>query len=100
MAPPRGSARVAARDPDAHLREAHRRGAQGTEEEEGFGMSQEMRLAALLRERWVSPLDALEFAGCLRLGARIYDLRRAGVAVAERWRTENGKRFKEFRIAP
>lgn len=35
----------------------------------------------LIRHRVISPLEALEVYGCYRLGARIYDLRQAGIKI-------------------
>lgn len=31
----------------------------------------------------ITPLDALELYGCMRLGARIYDLRKAGHSISK-----------------
>jgi len=62
-------------------------------------MNQTKRLLSLTRRRWVSPLVALQSIGCLRLGARIYDLRRQGHQFDERWRKlPNGKMVKEFKL--
>lgn len=38
-------------------------------------------LAHLQQGQSITPLDALEMFGCLRLGARIYDLRKDGVEI-------------------
>jgi hypothetical protein len=40
-----------------------------------------MILEALKRGRKITPLEALRNYGCLRLGARIYDLKKAGHAI-------------------
>ena len=54
----------------------------------------------LMLKDWVSPIDALEKVKCFRLGARIYDMRRAGIDVEERWvEGQDGKRWKEFRLS-
>ena len=54
----------------------------------------------LMLEGWVSPLSALMHTGSMRLGARIYDMRRAGIDVEERWvEGQDGKRWKEFRLS-
>ncbi len=52
----------------------------------------------LMLAGWVSPLLALEKAGCMRLAARIHDLRRSSIEVEERWVEEGGKRWKEYRL--
>jgi hypothetical protein len=40
--------------------------------------SQNLRILEHLRIRTITPLEALKYAGCWRLGARIYDLRQEG----------------------
>ena len=60
--------------------------------------------AAWVRQRLESgarltPMDALHGCGSMRLGARIYDLRRAGMPIARRMvKTENGARVAEYRL--
>lgn len=61
-------------------------------------MSQNEKLRRLMRRRWVSALDAIRCAGCLRLAARVYELRAQGINVVGRWRDGNGKQWKEYRI--
>ena len=47
----------------------------------------------------ITPLDALNRFGCFRLGARIYDLRRAGHAISKRMvKTASGKRIAEYSL--
>jgi Helix-turn-helix domain len=49
----------------------------------------------------ITPLDALTEFGCFRLAARIYDLRRAGVAIEEEAVTlTGGKTVARYRLAP
>lgn len=55
-------------------------------------------LEATLRNRWLSPLDALRYCRCMSLSQRCGELRRRGVNVLDRWTEANGKRFKEYRI--
>lgn len=43
-------------------------------------------LAHLKKGRTLTPLDALSRFGCLRLGARVYDLRTAGHNIKKRSR--------------
>ena len=40
--------------------------------------SQNARILSHLRVSPITPLEALKYAGCLRLGARIFELRAAG----------------------
>jgi hypothetical protein len=54
--------------------------------------------AALLSGRSLTPIDALEDFGCLRLAARISDLRRTGMDIECRHVTRNGKRFARYRL--
>lgn len=47
-------------------------------------MTQTDRILRHLREHGsITPLEALREFGCMRLGARIYDLKRAGVRYRE-----------------
>ena len=63
-------------------------------------ISQRNRLTALMRRQWITPLDALQKAGSMRLGARVFELRRLGVTIREKWVKVNGRtRCKAFRIA-
>ena len=55
-------------------------------------------LKALEEGARLTPIDALQRFGCLRLSARIADLREKGFRIVNTWRTENGKRFAEYRL--
>ena len=44
----------------------------------------------------LTQLHALELFGCMRLSARIYDLRQSGVDVKSELVTENGKKFSAY----
>lgn len=47
----------------------------------------------------ITPLEALNQFGIFRLGARIYELRRAGIDVAERRvKGPNGARFSRYEL--
>ena len=65
-------------------------------------MTQQEKIKLMLADGWVSPMDALKESGCMRLGARIHELKSEGVDIEERWQAANGKfgkcRWKEFRI--
>jgi hypothetical protein len=58
------------------------------------------KLVKLMRRRWVTPLDALQHAGCLSLSQRCGEMRRAGMAVMDKWvDLDSGKRVKAYRLA-
>lgn len=64
--------------------------------------SQNRRIADyLLAGNSITPLEALEKFGCLRLGARIADIKdRYGLQIlSERYVTESGKRVAKYRLA-
>ena len=59
----------------------------------------EMILAHLRAGHEITPLEALEKFGCLRLAARISDLRATGQNINSRTHHEpNGKRFAAYRL--
>lgn len=48
----------------------------------------------------LTPLEALNLYGCLRLGARVWDLKRQGVPIdCDMVETPTGKRVAEYRLA-
>lgn len=59
----------------------------------------ELILAALLDGDELTPLDAVKRFGCLRLAARIADLRRQGFPIDTCAGEANGKRFARYRLA-
>ena len=62
-------------------------------------MTQERAILAHLRAgRSITPLEALRRFGCLRLGARVYDLRRRGHKIINVWQTAGDKRFARYRM--
>ena len=58
----------------------------------------ELILQALKAGARITPIDALNMFGCLRLSARIADLKRRGYHINNKWRIENGKRFAEYHL--
>lgn len=55
----------------------------------------------VLREgqrKWITPLDAYLGCGCLRLAARILDLKRDGYAISKKMVHKNGKVFAAYRV--
>lgn len=46
----------------------------------------------------ITPLEALSLYDCLRLGARIHNLKKAGMAICSEMVKHNGKRFAEYSL--
>jgi hypothetical protein len=46
----------------------------------------------------ITPLEALSMYGCLRLGARIYDLKRDGLRIKTDRKTNGKKWFAEYSL--
>ena len=61
-------------------------------------MSQTEQILQMLRKGPVTPMDALQKAGCFRLAARIEELKRAGYCITTDMVNENGKRFAKYRL--
>lgn len=55
-------------------------------------------LSALEQGRSLTPLDALQEFGSMRLGARIYDLKQAGYNIVTEMVTKNNKQFASYRM--
>ena len=63
-------------------------------------MSQKTQVLAHLKEgKTITPLEALNLYGSMRLSAIIYDLKKEGVGIAVRTVSKNGKSFAEYRLA-
>lgn len=60
----------------------------------------ELILAALRRGEKITPLDAWQRWGCYRLGARIYELRRAGIPVDIEMVRSSKARFARYFLKP
>lgn len=58
----------------------------------------EQILNALKEGRSLTPLDALQEFGSMRLGARIYDLKQAGYNIVTEMVTKNNKQFASYRL--
>jgi hypothetical protein len=50
------------------------------------------------KRKWITPLDAYLGCGCLRLAARILDLKREGYTVSKKTIHKNGKNFAAYRV--
>jgi hypothetical protein len=55
--------------------------------------------AALLKGEVITPIDALNRFGCMRLGARIWDLRNEGLPV-EMVLADGKKKYAKYFISP
>lgn len=55
--------------------------------------------AWLLRGYKITPLQALEKWGCMRLAARIAELRNKGIHIITTKVTQNGKTFAQYKAA-
>lgn len=61
--------------------------------------TQNERLKEMMASMWVTPADAMQFAQCARLAARVLELRQRGVEIVDRWETlPSGKRVKAYRV--
>lgn len=63
------------------------------------GSQEHAILQHLLTGAEITPLDALQRFGCLRLAARIYALRKDGIDIAERTIRNGRKAYAAYRIA-
>lgn len=55
-------------------------------------------LAHLVQGRSITPIEALKIFGCLRLSARIYDLKKAGYKIKSRMQKNGKKQYKIYWI--
>ena len=55
-------------------------------------------LGHMRRNKTITPLQALELYGCLRLAARIQNLRDSGYKIATEWVMTPEKRFARYRL--
>lgn len=61
--------------------------------------TQEKRILEYMKQgHSITPLDALHQFGCLRLGARIYDLRTQGHVINTKHVTCNGKTYASYSL--
>lgn len=50
------------------------------------------------KRKWITPLDAYLGCGCLRLAARILDLKRDGYTINKKMVNKNGKIFAAYKV--
>jgi hypothetical protein len=55
-------------------------------------------ILAHLKRKSITPLEALDKFGCLRLAAIIYNLRQRGVLIKTAYQTVNGKTFARYSL--
>ncbi|OTQ74724.1 hypothetical protein B6C99_02925 [Gilliamella sp. N-G2] len=55
-------------------------------------------LSHLQSGKSINPMQALNLYGCFRLGARIYDLKKAGFEIDSRLVHKNGVQYAEYSI--
>jgi len=59
-------------------------------------MSQAEWILMTLRKRPLTAIDALQGCGCMRLAARINDLRANGHVIGTEMASKNGKKFAKY----
>ena len=62
-------------------------------------MTQTQWILETLRKRPLTPLEALHGCGCLRLAARILDLKNQGHNIVREMVTDGEKTFARYRLA-
>ena len=61
-------------------------------------MSQTQQILELLKKGPITGLDALQKANCLRLAARVLELKALGHVITTETVKENGKKFARYRL--
>ena len=61
-------------------------------------MSQSENILAHLQKRSITPLDAFTLYGCMRLAARIQDLKALGHNIVTTMEKKNGKKFARYTL--
>ncbi len=61
-------------------------------------MTQQQQVTQRLQQGWTTALDALKHCGCMRLAARVQEMRQGGLNVIDQWVEVDGKRFKAYRL--
>jgi hypothetical protein len=62
-------------------------------------MTQNQLIEKRLRAGWTTPLDALRDCGCMRLAARVLEMRQDGLKVLDKWVQVDGKKFKAYKLS-
>lgn len=61
-------------------------------------LTQQQQVVQRLQQGWTTALDALTDCGCMRLAARVLEMRQDGLNVIDQWVEVNGKRFKAYKL--
>lgn len=62
--------------------------------------SQNEKILKAMQCGWITPIYALKAFGCMRLAARVADLKAAGHAIKSKWiNSFSGARYKAYAIA-
>jgi hypothetical protein len=61
-------------------------------------MSQEAQIIKMLRKGPITPLDAFRQVGCMRLAARIHDLKEKGFVIDSTFVRIGGKKVSRYRL--
>jgi hypothetical protein len=60
-----------------------------------LNMTQHQIIVKLAKKRWISPIDALNAGGGMKLSTRVGELRRAGYTILDKWHPS--KSFKLYK---
>lgn len=58
--------------------------------------TQRQLLINQLRKGWISPLDALKYAGSMKLATRVGEYRREGYVILDKWHPS--RKFKLYKM--
>lgn len=63
-------------------------------------MTMQDKLLDLLKAQWVTPIDALNMAGCFSLSQRCGGFKRLGMPIQDKWvHLASGKKVKAYTLA-
>lgn len=48
--------------------------------------------------KWTTSLDALNYCGCMRLAARVQEMKANGLIIIDKWVEQGGKRYKSYKL--
>ena len=58
--------------------------------------TQRQLIIECLKKGWISPLDALKYAGTMKLATRVGELKREGYLILDKW--HESKKFKLYKL--
>ena len=58
--------------------------------------TQHQLIIECLKKGWISPLDALKYAGTMKLATRVGELKREGYLILDKW--HESKKFKLYKL--